>query len=156
MLISSVGTIFASGWTNGWKNEFAIVLAELLVENATFYPFAWAFVRLLPKQVTKQQHEDPLEGLVIVEALDITLRLLCFWLALQYPGIKGWLTGTGSLLLDVVFLISLSKSHRLVEIVRRSRECFGFSGAIIKARFQARFASPYIISLGLLAQPAMV
>ncbi len=153
MLFSSVGTIFASGWTNGWKNDFAIVLAELMVENAVFYPVAWVCWRFLPKQKTNKQHENLLEGLVLVEVLDIILRLACFLWALKFPSVKGWLTGSGSLLLDGVFLISLSQSHRLVEIVRCSRQRFSVSGTIIKARCKAALDRPYI-SAWVFSRPA--
>ena len=119
MLISSVGTFYACGWTKHWRKEYAIALMELLVENATFYPAAWLCARLLPKPETKKQ--EAFEDLVAVEGLDIILRLSCFVLAQQFPDIKDWLTGIGSLLLDIVFLISISNSHRLAEILRHRR-----------------------------------
>ena len=141
--------MFASGWTSGWKNEYAVALMELAVETATFYPVALGCGRLLPKDKTKKEHEEHLKDMVVVEALDLLLRLTCFVLAQKFPSIKGCLTGAGSVFLDVVFLVLASKSHQLAEII-------SLSGRSIKACCKARFGHPGIISLGLLSGPVAV
>jgi len=105
---------------------------------------------MLPQKEVKEKQEK-LHEMIVVESIDLTLRMGCFLLAQRYPSVKGWLAGIGSLLLDVVFLVSLSKSRQLLEIVRRSTEMLStsLSSRKIKTRVAVRFGSPRIITLGL-------
>jgi hypothetical protein len=144
-----LAAFFISGWTDKFNNKLLIALLELVGENAAFYLAMFLFGTLLPKKdrVIKEGKET-LQELAVVETMDLSLRLLCFLLSCYFPDAKKWLTGGSSLVLDVVFMISMSRSRRLVEIVSRSSR-------IIKVRYKAHFARPQIISLGL-ARPVMV
>jgi hypothetical protein len=131
--------VYASDWTDKLTNKLAIASVELVVENAAFYLAMWSLGKLLPqKDRIIKEGKETLHELAVVETIDLTLRLLCFLLCCYYPGEKKWLTGGSSLVLDIIFILSMSRSHQLVEIVSRS-------GRSIKARL----ARPGIISLDL-------
>ena len=110
-----------SNWTDGLANSCVIALVELIIENSLFYPLFWLLGKLLPQKETKKEDGESLKELLAVEGLDLVLRFLLFLVAIQLPSIKAWLSGLGSLALDIAFLFALSRSHQLLTIVREIR-----------------------------------
>jgi hypothetical protein len=73
------------------------------------------------KERAVKEGKESLLQLAVVEGLDTTLRCGLFYASSLFPENEEDITAIGSLLLDVVFLALVEKSHSLIELARNFR-----------------------------------
>ena len=120
---SSIFTGLAACLLTGF-GTFTAVSLEWLVENISYYLLLWQ----CQKNSSERLFNTPassISALLIIESLDSLVRLSLFWLANQIPSQqRPAATLLASLLADVSFVLTLSKSRRLLELCRRSCKKF--------------------------------
>ena len=134
MLVYGIPFLFASwvaqtcdtiteGWaTGGFLNAVGIAVFTLLLDNLAFYPFHWFMnwlVTLLLPEEKKEESSETLKEMIVVEAIDLMLRFGCFLMPFLFSCLKGWFVGASSVILDLVFLVCISKSHQLLVIAQQ-------------------------------------
>ena len=123
----------------GGLNKALSVFLKWLSENGSFYASLWLCGKFLPKEEKVfSEGSESFVQLLAVEGLDTLLRALLFWFSSYFPKYEAAITAAGSFALDLAFLGLVSRSHRLVEIIRTLLE------GRVKGRFLPNFGNKLV------------